>query len=235
MANYYRAFARLDFGLIVVRSGAGRSITFPVGIQLDTDAVNPGQVRNVGIEFVREKKPPCLVALMDDDDLYFAAHARALLEAWKPGHVVGHASYFIKTRDDRLIYVNVGSKGPVNLMPQTCMGHSDDLALWRIQDKEREDPDWCEAMRSAGVTLKRLPSPVGFCFDSHPHGHVWAPPDSEWALRAGVTDLGTYDPGIVDGSKPIPEGTKIEPSIDDMREMLIRMGAIDRNPFGAIT
>lgn len=229
VANYCRAFVRSGFGLIVVRSGSGRSVTFPLGIMLDTDATNPGQVRNVGIEYARARGG-APIAFMDDDDIYFEAHAKALLRSWEPGTVVGHSSHFIKTRNERLIYVNVGNKGPVNLMPQTCMGHSDDMALWRMCDKEREDPDWCEAMRDSGVKLKRLGSPVGFCFDNHPHGHVWAPPDIEWALRADVTDFGPYDAGVVDGSKPMPVGIKIEPSINDMREMLIRSGAIERLP-----
>lgn len=236
-ANFHRSFARLGFSLVLVRSGAARGFPFmwnipPVAI--DTDETNPGQVRNVGLRYVLNHGGG-IVAFMDDDDIYFQAHAAELIAAWEPGAVVGRSSHFIKTRDERLVHVEVGSNGPVNLMPQTCLGHSDDIAMWRIQDKEREDPDWCEAMRDSGVKLKALGSPVGFCFDNHPYGHVWAPPDSEWALRADAFDLGPYDAGIVDGSKPIPPGTKIEPSIDDMREMLIRMGAIDRNPFGVIT
>jgi glycosyltransferase involved in cell wall biosynthesis len=233
-ASYQRAFACHGFALVLVRSSNGRNVSTGVVRQIDTDETNPGQVRNLGIEYVRSIGGG-MIAFMDDDDIYFEAHAKALLRDWEPGSVVGHSSHFIRTRDERLIHVNVGDKGPVNLMPQTCMGHSDDIAPWRIRDKEREDPDWCEAMRDAGVKLKRLDSPVGFCFDNHPHGHAWAPPDSEWAVRADAMDLGPYDAAIVDGSKPVPVGTKIEPSIDDMREMLIRMGSIERNPFGAIT
>jgi glycosyltransferase involved in cell wall biosynthesis len=184
---------------------------------------SPAAARNVGVQHAITNGGG-LIAFMDDDDIYGPDHLLALYRAWRLGRVVGKADHFVRTRDDRLYLLEgFGINQEVSeLRPQTVLFHSDDAVLWRLRDVEQEDPDWCAALREAGKKLYAV-TPHHFCFWNHPHGHVWAPPDTEWALRVPqVWDLGTYDEQVVFNRKKRPDAVAVKPTFEALEEMFAR-------------
>jgi hypothetical protein len=154
-----------------------------------------------------------------------------LVQHWQPRRIVGHADFFVRTRSDELLLVSGWGEGNVReVMCQTTLVHVDDCIEWRSNHVEDDEPEWYRRSRSVGNEIFSI-GPTGFCFWNHSDPHLWAPPDSEWALRAPrVARLGAFDMAIVSGEKPIPDRELITPTFDDMRTMMSRTF-----PFGAIT
>lgn len=224
----------VDARLVVVENGPAVGEFAALGYDkhaavVQQDAQSAPDARNTGMEYARAHGGG-LIAFMDDDDIYGPTHLRELVDAWRPGRVVGRADHFLRTRDDSLWLIEGwGRDRPVReVLCQTTLVHSDDALEWRAHHVEDDEPEWYRRMLAAGREVYAV-GVTGFCFWNHPRGHLWAPPDAEWPLRAPhVLDLGPYGESIVFGQSAMPDGATVKPSFAAVGKFVARQRRIQK-------
>lgn len=222
-----RAQRGCDVRVVVVENGGARGACLHQN--LDADIVlwssdSAPAARNVGLRWVKQNDPG-LVSFFDDDDIYLPGHLEALLvhHARAPhGAIVGLKSHYLRTRDDRLLFLEASEATPPNtgyVLVQAMLAHSETVGFWdESLPVEEVDVAWCVGKHTV------VAPPEHFAFHNGPWDHLWAPPDEEWACRMpNVFDLGQYDERIVSGEIAPSQRKRLEPSADAMFAMIDRL------------
>lgn len=206
-------------GLILVENGSGLGVT--VGAQLPEEVVvlhscrGPAQPLNAALQWLRTNAPDDWFAKCDSDDYYGPKYLESIQEAVLAGaDYAGRPDLYIKTQSGHLWlaernlrgFCDEVANGPTLAARVTSAEDFPEVQYWG------EDSLWCSRMRELGNRFYALP-PEHMAYQRwSDNAHTWPCTDIEIIAGCSVPifDFGEWNPDVVDGLVPRPEGARVE-------------------------
>jgi len=219
LSNYERQ-THPSKGLILVENGQGIDATSPekgdrVSVILRSEP-GPAQPLNAALAWLRSHaSPDDWFAKCDSDDYYGPSYLDSIQEAVKSeADYAGRPDLFIKTQSGHLWLASRNLRGfcdEVANGPTLCarVASSEDFPVVQYWG---EDSLWCSSMQEKGNRFYAL-APEGMCYQRwSDNAHTWPCTDIEIIAGCSVPiwDLGLWNPDVVDGLVPRPQGVRVE-------------------------